>query len=221
MITNTINVRRATSDDATELSTFAGNTFASNFGHLYPPEVTAKFLKTDFTEEIYNGWILNTKYGVWVATTCISEAISVGERNLIVGYCVCGPSSLLRTESSSGEVKKLYIDKACYGNGLANKLFETGVIWLRESYAGHPIYIGVYSENHRAIEFYNRYNFAKHDEYIYVVGGYRDKNYILREVDSSAGSVCRKRITADDKLISDKLEKRVHTDLLNLMPKSN
>ena len=198
MITSKINARRATSDDAAELSTFAGKMFASNFGYLYPPEVTAKFLETDYAEEIYIGWILNIKYGVWVATTAVSDTISGDKRDTIIGYCVCGPSSLPRTESCSGEVKKLYIDSACYGNGIANKLFETGISWLRESYAEHPIYLSVYSENYRAIKFYNRYNFAQHDEYNYVVGEYRDKNYILREGDSSAGSVCRKQILADD-----------------------
>lgn len=198
MITSAIDIRRATSDYAAELSTFAGETFAFNFGYLYPPEVTAKFLETDYSEDIYNGWILDTKYGVWIATTCKSDAISEDEKNVIVGYCVCGPSTLPRTESGCAEMKKLYIDKACYGNGLANKLFETGRSWLRESYAGHPIYISVYSENFRAIKFYNRYNFDKHDEYMYVVGGYRDKNFILREGDSSAGSCSIKKILADD-----------------------
>ena len=196
MITGAINIREAISADAAELSTFAGETFASNFGHLYPPEVTAKFLETDYSEEIYNGWILNAKYGVWVATSSKCDLTSGEGNNTIIGYCVCGSSSLPRTESYSGEVKKLYIDKACYGIGLANKLFETGVSWLRESYSGHPIYISVYSENYRAIKFYNRYNFAKHDEYVYVVGECRDREFILREIDSSAGSIYMKEIVA-------------------------
>jgi diamine N-acetyltransferase len=199
MITTAINIRRATSDYAAELSTFAGKTFAFNFGYLYPPEVTAKFLETDYSEDIYKGWILDTKYGVWVATTCRSDAISKDERDVIVGYCVCGPSTLPRTESGSAEMKKLYIDKACYGNGLANKLFETGVSWMRESYAGHPIYLSVYSENFRAIKFYNRYNFVQYDEHMYVVGGYQDKNFILRESDSPSETTCIERNLADNK----------------------
>ena len=191
---NTINVRTATTTDAAELSAFGGETFALTFGHLYPAEVTAKFLETDYTEDIYRGWIQDTKYGVWVATAANNDSANRELKETIIGYCVCGSSSLPRTEGSSGEVKKLYVDKSYFGNGLANKLFETGVSWLRESYSGYPIYISVYSENYRAIKFYNRYNFAQHDEYVYVVGECRDREFILREIDSSAGSIYKKKI---------------------------
>jgi diamine N-acetyltransferase len=193
---STVNVRLATVTDSAELSCFAGDMFALTFGHLYPTEVTAKFLETDYTESIYSEWIQDSKYGVWVATASKCDSTSEEMKDTIIGYCVCGSSSLPRTESCSGEVKKLYVDKANFGNGLANKLFETGVSWIRESYARHPIYISVYSENFRAIKFYNRYNFAKHDEYVYVVGECRDREFILKEVDSSAGSIYSKEIVA-------------------------
>lgn len=182
-----ITIQRASDDDALRLSIFAGETFAQTFGHLYPAEDTAKFLETDYSEAVYLKYIQDAKFGVWIATFSANAGTSVSLESSITGYVMCGSSSLPRTDSLSGEVKKLYVDKAYFGKGLANVLFETGVAWLREEYSGHPIYISVYSENFRAIKFYNRYKFEFHDEYLYEVGANRDREFILREVDFTAG----------------------------------
>lgn len=182
-----VTIQRASEDDALRLSIFAGETFAQTFGHLYPVEDTANFLKTDYSEAVYLKYIKDVKFGVWIATFAPDAGTSISTESSIAGYVMCGSSSLPRTENLSGEVKKLYVDKAYFGKGLANVLFETGVAWLRKEYSGHPIYISVYSENFRAIKFYNRYKFEFHDEYLYVVGANRDREFILREVDSTAG----------------------------------
>lgn len=172
------NIIKARDQDALNLATFAGENFVHTFGHLYPAEETAGFLKSDYTEEVFLNYIQDATYGVWV---------SLSESDVITGYLVAGAASLPRTEKTSGEVKKLYVDRSQFGKGLANALFELGISWLRSKYSGYPIYISVYSENFRAIKFYNRYKFELFDEYIYEVGNCRDREFILREIDSSAG----------------------------------
>jgi RimJ/RimL family protein N-acetyltransferase len=82
----------------------------------------------------------------------------------------------------------MYVDIPYYGTALASTLFETGVKWLRTNYKDSPIYIGCYSENHRAIAFYNKYKFEKVGEYVYAVGKMRDREFILCETDNTAGS---------------------------------
>ena len=172
------NIIKAREQDALKLATFAGENFVLTFGHLYPPEETASFIRTDYTEDIFKNWIVDSKYGVWIAFS---------EDESVIGYVIAGAASLPRTECSSGEVKKLYVDKSQFGKGLANTLFELSVSWLRVRFAGFPIFIGVYSENFRAIKFYNRYKFELFDEYIYEVGNCRDREFILKETDPSAG----------------------------------
>jgi ribosomal protein S18 acetylase RimI-like enzyme len=82
----------------------------------------------------------------------------------------------------------MYVDIPYFGTALASTLFEMGIKWLRINYKDSPIYIGVYSENHRAIAFYNKYRFEKVGEYIYEVGKNRDREFILCELDNTAGS---------------------------------
>ena len=173
-----VNIIKGRDQDALALATFAGENFAFTFGHLYPPEETAGFIRTDYTEKIFLDYIQDSTYGVWIAFS---------ESEQIIGYAIGGAASLPRTNSSSGEVKKLYVDRSQFGKGLANTLFETVVAWLRIQYSNYPIYIGVYSENFRAIKFYNRYKFELVDEYIYEVGNCRDREFILREIDATAG----------------------------------
>lgn len=174
----THNIIQARDQDALNLAVFAGENFVHTFGHLYPAEETSGFLKSDYTEDIFLNYIQDDTYGVW---------ISFSENNDITGYVIAGAASLPRTEKTSGELKKLYVDRSQFGKGLANALFEIGISWLRLKYSGYPIYIGVYSENFRAIKFYNRYKFELFDEYIYEVGNCRDREFILKESDSSAG----------------------------------
>ena len=51
--------------------------------------------------------------------------------------------------------------------------------WLNQAYPG-PIWIGVWSENHRAQAIYSRAGFSKVGDYHFMVGDHRDDEYIFR-----------------------------------------
>ncbi len=51
--------------------------------------------------------------------------------------------------------------------------------WLIQAYPG-PIWIGVWSESHRAQAIYSRAGFSKVGDYHFMVGDHRDDEYIFR-----------------------------------------
>ena len=79
----------------------------------------------------------------------------------------------------SGELQRLYVDRSQQGTGVGKALFEHAIAWL-EAEGRRPIWIGVYSENHRAQRLYESRGFQRVGEYEFPVGKTRDREFILR-----------------------------------------
>jgi ribosomal protein S18 acetylase RimI-like enzyme len=180
-------IRLACGTDASGLSKFMEKTFLSTFGHIHPHEENQIYIDTECTEGKCRELIESPAHSVWVAFPPQTDTDSSPINDQLIGFCVVGPASLPTTTVGSGEVKKLYVDIPYFGTGLANTLFEIGIAWLRTNYADFPIFLGVYSENFRAIAFYKRYKFEQVSTYEYKVGKEVDIDFIFKELDSTAG----------------------------------
>jgi ribosomal protein S18 acetylase RimI-like enzyme len=112
----------------------------------------------------------------------------------MVGYVLAGkcglplPAEELKegAEVPHGEVKRLYVHPAHFGCGIAEQLLRHAISWLRsgEGRQSRDIYLGVFSENPRAIRFYEKHNFKHCGEYEFVVGNQRDREFIMKNVGS-------------------------------------
>jgi len=172
-------VRVALPADAEAIQKFGNISFAATFGHLYPPEVLEGYLAEAYTTPGFVAHIENPREIIFVAHDKRS-----GE---VCGYVLCGPCDLPHAEASdqNGEIKKLYVDIPFFGKGVAKQLMDLGIAWLKEHFPGKPLYIGVYSDNLRAQNFYmQKYNFERVGDYYFEVGSCRDFEFILREKSS-------------------------------------
>jgi ribosomal protein S18 acetylase RimI-like enzyme len=165
-----VTVRRATPDDAETLTALGRETFADTFAHLYPPEDLAAFQAEAHTPERYAAWALDPAYGLWIADAG-GEAI---------GYALAGPCHLPHPEVTPdcGELWRIYVRKDTQGTGLGKRLMDKTLDWLTRP--GRDLWIGVWSENHKAQQLYYRYGFEKVGEYEFPVGKQRDHEFILR-----------------------------------------
>jgi hypothetical protein len=64
---DSIYIRRATVKDASNLTVFGARRFTETFGHLYPPEETILYNKTEYNDEVFLNFINDEKQGVFVA----------------------------------------------------------------------------------------------------------------------------------------------------------
>ena len=98
-----------------------------------------------------------------------------------VGYALAGPCALPHPEVTPGcgELKRIYVTKAWQGSGLALRLIGEVMAWLERD-GPRTVWLGVWSENHRAQAFYARHGFARVGEYGFRVGRTVDHEYILR-----------------------------------------
>lgn len=171
-------IRRATAGDAETLSVLGARTFRETFAHLYAPEDLETFLAEAYGLERTRADLDDPAKAAWLA-----EADGQA-----IGYALAGPCQLPHNAvtPACGELKRIYFLKAHQGGGLGGRLFAEVMAWLTRDGA-RDIWIGVWSENHGALRFYERQGFTKVGEYGFAVGKTVDREFILRRtVDSSS-----------------------------------
>lgn len=77
------------------------------------------------------------------------------------------------------ELRKLYVAPAHHGRGVADELMRRALTSLgRECFP--VMWVGVYSENPRAIAFYKKWGFRIVGTYEFLVGTDRQKDFLMR-----------------------------------------
>ena len=168
-------IRRARPDEAEALAAIGVATFIETFGHLYPPSDLERYLAEAYSLPRTRAELADPAKASWLVE---APAELGGE---VVGYATVGPCALPHPEvtAACGEVKRIYVTKAWQGSGLAARLFAETIAWLLRD-GPRTVWLGVWSENHRAQRFYARHGFAKAGEYDFHVGDTVDHEYILR-----------------------------------------
>jgi GNAT superfamily N-acetyltransferase len=161
--------RPATAADAATLSELGRRTFVETFGHLYRPEDLAAFLHNHDEEN-------------W-ATELADPALSVQlveQGGIAAGYAKVGPLKLpVETEHPAAELRQFYLLKTYHGAGLAAPMMEW-VLGEARGRGARELYLSVYTDNHRARRFYDRWGFEFVAPYAFMVGEQADEDLIMR-----------------------------------------
>jgi diamine N-acetyltransferase len=165
-------IRRATVADAATLARITEQTFTETFGHLYPPEDLAEYVRGNCTPESCRNLLEDPKLAAWFIGA---------EGAAPVGYATAAGCKLPveNREPNAGEVRQLYVLATHQNQRLGAKLLDVALAWLVEQKFS-PLYIGVWSQNHGAQRFYGRYGFRKVGEYGFPVGKTVDHEFILK-----------------------------------------
>lgn len=171
-------IRQATLDDQDRLIEFGRTEFTRTFGHLYRPEDLEAYLSEGYDPSLYEKWLTHNQFRLFLAAETDS--------NRIVGYVLCGLCTLplencgFDSTYSEGcrEVKRLYLHPDYFGSNLSSALLKVSLDWLVAEGFANKVYLGVYSENPRAIRFYQKHGFEQIGEYGFVVGDQIDREFI-------------------------------------------
>ncbi len=164
-------IRRAVPADAQALSALAAQTFTETFGHLYPPDDLAFFLRDAYAPEKQSVILSHPDYAIWL----------LEDDGVAVGHAAAGPCGLPHPDVApgDGELKRLYVLASHQNGGWGGKLFDAAERWLLCD-GPRTLWIGVWSENFGAQRFYARHGFEKVGGYKFPVGGTLDDEFILR-----------------------------------------
>ena len=164
-----VTYRTATVRDAESLSALGTATFIDTFGHLYQPGDLAIFLE-------------NHSPGTWMRELADTAfAIRVAEIDgRLVGYAKLGPPHLpFEPRGEAAELRQLYVVEEMKGQGIAHALIEWVIERARERRADH-LYLSVFTDNHRARRFYEKFGFEPEGTYAFMVGTHADEDIVMR-----------------------------------------
>lgn len=156
---------------ALKLATFR-ETFIDGFRIPYPPDELALFEASAYGPARVAAELADPACTNWV----------VEGGGTLLGYAQVGPCKLPHPDvpPGAGELYQLYLLNAAKGLGLGRKLLDEALDHLAATRSG-PVWLGVWSGNHAAQNFYARKGFAKVGEYPFPVGReWTDHEFILR-----------------------------------------
>ena len=164
----TVTYRDATGADAAALDRIFTISFVDTFGHIYKPEDLSAFLSSFGVAD----W--ERQLGDPVFACRIAEVD--GEP---AGYIKLGPVKIpVETVLPAMLLDQLYVLKEYHGAGIARELMDWGLAEAKRRGA-ERLYLTVFTENHRARTFYDRYGFEAVGRYDFMVGNHADEDIIM------------------------------------------
>lgn len=155
-------IRHATPEDATLLAFFAAQAFSDTYRELSDAREIADYVAEHFQPEVMAGVIQDPACTVllaWVGEQLAGYAIVKAEQ---APDCVTGPAPL--------KLWRIYLGAGFIGQGLGARLMQAVHEQARERGA-KTLWLGVYDRNVRAVEFYERFGFAKVGGQEFLFGG--------------------------------------------------
>ena len=157
--------------DAAAIDGMFRSSFCDTFAYLYRAEDLAAFL-AQFTADAWQSELSDPAFAFRLAEVANEPA----------GFVKLGPLKVpVEPAGPAIELKQFYILKDHQGGGLAPPLMDWALDEARRRGAGE-LYLTVFTENHRARRFYDRYGFEAVGAYNFMVGSHADEDIIMRKL---------------------------------------
>jgi ribosomal protein S18 acetylase RimI-like enzyme len=171
VMTNHILLRKALPEDAQQLSELGIETFNDHFAYLYSAEDLNNFLKKAYDPSVMKMEIEHPENHIILAYV----------NGKLAGYAKSGKSKLpvQQPKHPAYELHRLYVQKFAQRMAVGKTLMKDAMQYFERAGA-NGIYIGVWSGNERAQQFYRKHGFEKVGEYHFMVGNQADDEWIMQ-----------------------------------------
>ena len=105
--------------------------------------------------------------------------IKDGERN--IGYLKLnmGPSQTELKDETAIEIERIYVMQEFQGKKVGQQLYDKAIQIAKDKKARY-VWLGVWEENHKAIQFYNKNGFEVFDKHMFVLGDEKQTDLMMR-----------------------------------------
>jgi ribosomal protein S18 acetylase RimI-like enzyme len=145
-----IEIHRATIANIDELQKISRDTFFETFAHSTSEENMCQYLENNFSKEQLSKEIEDEHSAFYFAKL----------ENTVIGYLKINYSGAQTelNDQKSLEVERIYIGKEYYGKGVGQLLLDFALQIAKQQQMDY-VWLGVWEENHRAIQFYLKNGF--------------------------------------------------------------
>ena len=166
-----IEIKKATLSDLPIIQNISIQSFTETFAEINTPENMEKYLEESFNTEQLTSEINNPESPFYIA---FWETEPVGYLKLNFGN-----AQTEVIEDSTLEIQRIYVLQAFHGKKIGQLLLDQA-IEIAQQEAVEYIWLGVWEENHRAIQFYTKNGFVIFDKHIFTLGNDQQTDLLMK-----------------------------------------
>ncbi len=165
------NIEKVNENEAAQLQSLSRQTFAETFSDSNSKENMNKYLTENLSIEKLSEELNNENSHFFF--------IKDGERN--IGYLKLnmGPSQTELKDETALEIERIYVIQEYQGKKVGQQLYEKAIQVAKEKKAQY-VWLGVWEENHKAIQFYKKNGFKVFDQHVFVLGDEKQTDLMMR-----------------------------------------
>lgn len=164
-------ISRGTPNRTVTIQAFVERTFRETYTAYNTPEDMAKYVRETFATEQIRAELSDPEIVYLIMEN--DEAV--------VSYAKlkhAEPKDITLPTAPNLELCRFYIDQPFHGQGLAQSLMQACLAAVRDE-GGHGLWLGVWSQNARAIRYYQKEGFTQVGTQIFVLGEDPQVDHIL------------------------------------------
>lgn len=165
-----LRIRRATPADAPLIASLGADTFVTSFGAQNTPENVAKHVAHAFGEEIQRRELADPAVTYLIAEQNGRTAGYAQVREGDAPECITGANPV--------EVRRFYLVHEFHGTGIAQALMDACASEARRR-GGRTLWLGVWSQNPRAIRFYTKWGYEDVGGQTFMLGDDPQQDRVL------------------------------------------
>lgn len=156
-----IDIIRVTPDDINQLQNIGKQTFRETFSTVNTEENMTKYINEGFSKDKLTSELNDENTEFYFATF----------NGNVIGYLKLnfGQSQTELKDDKALEIERIYVLKEFHGKKVGQILYEKAVEIAKRKNSDY-VWLGVWEENPRAIQFYKKNGFVEFDKHIFKLG---------------------------------------------------
>jgi ribosomal protein S18 acetylase RimI-like enzyme len=167
-----IELKRCTLDDLPLLRALAEKTFRESFAAYNTAENMENYVRDAFGVEKMKGELENPEMAFYMA---VAEGQPIGYIKLNTGGAMTDPQG-----EQSMELERIYLLAAYQGKGAGGILLQKAVDCAVAAGKAY-LWLGVWDENHRAMNFYEKHGFYRFGQHAFTLGTEIQTDFFFRK----------------------------------------
>ncbi len=164
-------IRKASLQDLVLLQTIGRQTFTETFAAFNSAENLSQYLEQSFSAEKLSQELANTDSSFYFAE----------DNGQIVGYLKInvGQAQTELNDEYALEIERIYVLQHYHGKKVGQLLYEKAVqiaLEMKKQY----VWLGVWEENKRALQFYRKNGFVEFDKHIFKLGEEEQTDFMMK-----------------------------------------
>jgi ribosomal protein S18 acetylase RimI-like enzyme len=166
-----IEIKKATLSDLVTIQNISKQSFTETFAAINTPENMEKYLQESFNTTQLTTEINNPESPFYIAFWN-TEPVGYLKLNL-------GNAQTEVVEGTTLEIQRIYVLQAFHGKRIGQLLLDEA-IKIAQQIPVNYIWLGVWEENHRALQFYTKNGFVTFDKHLFILGDDQQTDLLMK-----------------------------------------